>query len=608
MLLHLSRLNERRRSSSQVLVNAPLAASLALHHCRKGSSKAASVALRRSPKSVRTLLASPLVRRIRPDLGALALAAAGERTAGLDVLRAASDPVMSARRSQAKSLRRVAQAAAVLHDVPLARRALAAIDSERGVGGIGQRFGGALGRTRALVAAEAGHLSEAVAAVDSSTDLRSRSVAIRLRAQTEYLQARVLRAALRDVSVPARQPKSEVVHSVLHVVSNALPEQQVGYTIRTHGIVSAQRAIGTDAHVVSRLGYPVDVGFFGAQRDAEVDGVPYHRLLPHRPLPNTGGRRTALAAEELSRVVQMHSPDLLHAHSKHDNAQASLIVGRRVGLPVIYEVRGFLEETWRSYGGNERSDFYVWSRESETLCMHAADGVVALSAAMAHDIIDRGVDASKVSVVPNCVPEAFTIPVQQPTDVRTRLGIDGGATVFGTVSTLNDYEGLDTVIAALHQANDDGMVVLIVGDGVARAALELQAESLGAQVVFTGRVPHAQVREYLSAIDVFVVPRRSTPVTVLVPPIKPLEAMAVGKPVLASDLAPLVEIVRPGVFGAVAPAQDVVAWAEQMTALRYAPEHVRSLGQQAAEFVARERTWPRAADQYAKIYAAAVHR
>lgn len=589
-------------------MNAPLAASLALHHLRKGRSKAASVALRRSPGLVRTLAISPFVRGSRPDLAALALAASGHRTAGLDVLREALGSAGIGRRRPVKSLRRVAEAAAVLHDVPLARETLAAVDSDSAVWGVSKRAGAAVGRARALIAAEAGYLSEASEFVAPYADVRSRSLGIWLRDQSDHVQARSLRDALNDTPVVVRQESSGVVHSVLHVVSTALPERQSGYTIRTHGIVSAQRAAGLDARVVSRLGYPIDAGFFGAQSSAEVEGVPYHRLLPHRPLPGVGKHRTALAAEELSRLVQLHSPDLLHAHSKHDNAQASLMVGRRMGLPVIYEARGFLEETWRSSGGDERSDFYIWSRRSETLCMKTADGVVALSTAMADDIINRGVDASKVSVVPNCVPEEFTVPAPQTTDVRAAWGIDPDATVFGTVSTLNDYEGLDTVISALQYARDDGMVLLIVGDGPARGALELQAESLGARVVFTGRVPHGQVREHLSAIDVFVVPRRSTPVTVLVPPIKPLEAMAVGIPVLASDLAPLVEIVRPGFFGAVAPAENVVAWAEQMTALRYAPEHVSTLGQQAAEFVARERTWPQAAARYAEIYAAAVHR
>ncbi|MBA2694716.1 MAG: glycosyltransferase [Actinobacteria bacterium] len=178
--------------------------------------------------------------------------------------------------------------------------------------------------------------------------------------------------------------------------------------------------------------------------------------------------------------------------------------------------------------------------------------------------------------------------------------------VFGTVSTLNDYEGLHTVIAALRLIEDPVFRLLVVGDGPARPRLQALAEPLGDRVVFTGRVPHARVREHLAALDVFVVPRAATPVTVVVPPIKPLEALAVGVPVLASDLPPLVEIVCPGSFGEVAAADDPAAWADQMASLGYAPDHVRSLGERARAFVARERTWAATLHRYDTAYSSAV--
>ncbi len=603
MFKKLLRVNADRPSMASVLVNAPLAASLMQHHFQRTGSKALSVGLRRSPPWVHAIMSTSPVRVIRPDLSALSLAASGRQAQGLKVLRLIVKDDDGSGRRRNKRLTRVARAAIVLHDAPLAHEALSALTTK----GNGEATAD-IERTRALIAAEEGHLSEALSALAAYPDVRSRALSARLGAQSEHLRACELRDALMRPPAPRRSSQSGSAQTVLHVVSNALPEQQVGYTIRTHGIVMAQRAAGLNAHVVSRLGYPTDVGVLGARADVEVDGVPYHRLLPRGPVPAIGRRRTVLAADALSRVIERCSPDVVHAHSKHDNAQVSLIAARQMGLPVVYEMRGFLEETWRSAGGSDQSDFYRWSRESETLCMNSSDAVVALSAAMAEDIVARGVDAARVTIVPNSVPEAFIRPLLDGVGMRARLGIGTKDTVFGTVSTLNYYEGLDTTIAALDSADDEGIVLLIVGDGPARPSLERQADSLGRRVIFTGRVPHALVRSYLAAFDVFIVPRRSTPVTVLVPPIKPLEAMAVGKPVLASDLPPLVEIVQPGIFGEIVPAGDPVAWAEAMMALRYAPEHVRDLGTRAARYVARERTWARAADRYADVYATAVRR
>ncbi len=497
----------------------------------------------------------------------------------------------------------------VLHDVPLAEQAL-----DRA----GARRDPMVALSRSAVASEQGHLSAALVHLRGVPGKAARRMTARVTGEIEVLQADLLRrewaGAARPEAWRKRVQPSGAVTSVLHVVSTALPEQQSGYTIRTQGIVTAQRAAGLDAQVVSRLGFPVDMGAIAARPSVTVDGVPYRRLLPRHGIPIPGSARQDEAVAELTALVERLRPQVLHAHSKHENAQIALIVGRRLGLPVVYEARGFLEETWASAGGDTESDFYRWSREAETLCMQRADHVLTLSDAMATDIASRGVPAERITVMPNSVPADFGARSTPAGSVRVQtraaLGIPEEATVFGSVSTVNDYEGFDTVIDALALMKDPDVWVLIVGEGPARTGLSERARSAGVadRVVFTGRVPHAQVRDHLDAIDVFVVPRKATRVTALVPPIKPLEAMAVGIPVLASDLPPLVEIVRPGTFGRIAAAGDPAAWAEQMAALRYAPEDLSNLGTQAADFVAHERTWARAADRYTDVYAAAARR
>lgn len=613
-----------------LLRNLPLSASLLSHHLHRGPAKAISVLLRRAPHGLRTRLGALAASAGRPDLAALALAADGRGAEAVELLTAAlrrapssgsskpeseselasesTSEAGSASRSWAVRLGRIAEAAATVHEPELASRALHGIPPQD--------------RDpvhEALVAADQGHLSRALDLVQDRPGRAAGRLAGRLRGEVEVVQAHALRDDLAQPANPAQpadparaddpareQHSTGACQQVLHVVTNALPERQAGYTLRTHGIVTAQRARGVDAQVVSRLGFPVDTGWLGAAREVEVDGVPYHRLLPRTAIPAPGRARQDLAARELDALVQRTGTQLLHAHSMHANAQSALRVGRARGLPVVYEARGFLEETWRTDGGSADSDFYRWSKDTETLCMTAADTVVTLAEAMRQDIVDRGVDPDRVVVVPNAVPTSFCAPLPPGMPTRTRLGIPGDAVVFGTVSTLNHYEGLQTAIAALQLIDDPALRLLVVGDGPALRELQALAEPLGERVVFTGRVPHALVREHLAAIDVFVVPRAATPVTALVPPLKPLEALAVGIPVLASDLPPLVEIVRPGEFGEVARADDPSAWADQMASLGYAPDHVRTLGEHASRFVVRERTWAAAAHRYDTAYSSAV--
>lgn len=586
----------------RVLRNLPLTASLLRHHLHRGRGKAVSVLLRRAPQRVRTRVGTLAASAGRPDLAALALAADGRVAEAVELLRQALARVpsrVSARsgsRSSAVGLGRIAEAAATLHQPDLADTALHHIPQEH------------RDRVReALLAADQGQLGRALQLVQDQARPAARRLAARLRGELEVVQGHALIEDVAQGAGTGRQtPTTGAAQRVLHVVTNALPERQAGYTIRTHGIVTAQRARGLDAQVVSRLGFPVDTGVLGAAPEVEVDGVPYHRLLPRRVIPPPGRARQDLAVRELDALVERTGAELLHAHSKHDNAQIALRVGRARGLPVVYEARGFLEETWRTEGGDVDSDFYRWSRDTETLCMSSADTVVTLAEAMRQDIVGRGVDPDRVVVVPNAVPASFCATLPSGLPSRTRLGIPGEAVVFGTVSTLNHYEGLQTVIAALRLIDDPAFRLLVVGDGPARRELQTVAEPLGDRVVFTGRVPHARVREHLAALDVFVVPRAATPVTALVPPIKPLEAMAVGLPVLASDLPPLVEIVRPGRYGEVATADDPSAWADQMASLGYAPDHVRTLGERARAFVARERTWAATVERYDTAYSSAV--
>src|SRR5947199_192197 len=81
---------------------------------------------------------------------------------------------------------------------------------------------------------------------------------------------------------PARRAVPDETR-VLHFVTNSLPVTQAGYTVRTHRIVVAQRELGLDPHVVTRLGHPLAQGVSDARPECAVDGITYHRLLPWVP-------------------------------------------------------------------------------------------------------------------------------------------------------------------------------------------------------------------------------------------------------------------------------------------------------------------------------------
>ncbi len=407
-----------------------------------------------------------------------------------------------------------------------------------------------------------------------------------------------------------RSDRSAVPGRVLHLVNDALPATSAGYTIRTHEIALAQLNDGLDPHVVTRSGYPVTQGLIDGRRLVMLDGIPYHRLLPWR-LPTRADQAADRALEQAAQLTRQIRPAVLHAASNYANARIALALGERYGLPVVYEVRGFWEDTWLSRHPNAaelaHSELYRRNRGLETRSMLDADLVVTLGEAMREEIVARGVPAEKVIIVPNAVSDEFLRPLPDATALRTALGIGPDDHVVGVVSSLVPHEGIGTLLEATKLLRERGLPLraLIVGDGPERAALQRQAAALdlGEAAIFTGRVPAAKVREYHALLDVFVVPRTPDRVCQLVTPLKPVEAMASGLCVVTSEVRALAEIIKPDVTGVLTTPQDPVALADSLELLVCSPDIRRKLGDNAREWVARDRTWAHNAARYREAYA-----
>lgn len=569
------------RAVARAVRNSPTALSVLLRHLDLDFLYAASITIRAMPLWLRRRLVRAVAGR-GGATSALVLNANGDGDGAVKALRHAA---MTAR---PRRLRRLIATAAAIDAPELADDLLSRLPSDHR----------SWPRLAALVRARQGHLSLAVELAASSR--RTRRLRRRLSAELRAL-------SLHRIPTATLGPGMEPVNGrVLHLVTNALPEVVAGYTVRTQGITAGQRQRGIDAHVSTRLGFPVTAGHVAASPYAEVDGVPYHRLLPGRMLPRPTDKLLAADIEATAHLVTQLQPAVLHAHSKYVNAQIALAMRDRYGLPVVYEVRGFLEETWRSRGRDPHSDSYQFSRAIESECMSAADAVVTISEGMKDEIVSRGVPAERITVIPNAVDDSFLAEAEGGERVRRKLGVDPGDLLVGVVTTLNRYEGIDVLIDAVAELRRDRVPtrLLVVGDGPERLALAEHADrqGLNGSAIFTGRVPFDTVRAYHAAIDVFCVPRRDTPVTRLVTPLKPLEAMATGRPVVASDLPPLREIVQPERTGSLVAPEDPDALAHVLERFASNPLQRSQLGRQAQLWTAQNRTWAAAAERYGEVY------
>lgn len=394
---------------------------------------------------------------------------------------------------------------------------------------------------------------------------------------------------------------------ILHVLDHSLPLHS-GYTFRTCAILAAQRARGWETFQITSPKH------YGAHATEEEFGgwrfyrsPPLSRAVAALPVVNQWAVVETLRRRLLEVALRVR-PDVLHAHSPALNGLAALRVARRLGLPLVYEVRAFWEDAAVDHGtGREDGLRYRLTRALETQVLRRADAVTTICEGLHDDIVGRGVDPQRVVVIPNAVDTTrFTVAGVPDPALRARLGLEG-ATVLGFIGSFYAYEGLDLLIAALPAIAErvPQVRVLLVGGGPEAARLKADAARAGIadRVVFTGRVPHEEVEAYYRLVDVFVYPRRSMRLTELVTPLKPLEAMAHGRLVAASGVGGHRELIRDGETGTLFAADDPAALARAVLGLlddrAQWPERRRA----AREFVERERSWESVVAGYAPLYA-----
>lgn len=400
---------------------------------------------------------------------------------------------------------------------------------------------------------------------------------------------------------------------ILHILDHSLPLHS-GYTFRTASILREQRARGWDTvHLTSpRQGASDASGASGA--DAEIaDGWSFLRT-PFTPgalsrLPAAGRYLDEMRAttRRIDEVVRQHRPDILHAHSPVLDALPALRVGRRRGIPVVYEVRACWEDAAVDHGSTtEGSLRYRATRALETHALRRADAVTVICDGLRREFESRGIAPDKITVIPNAVEvDTFTFGAMPDPRLREQLGL-GDAIVLGFVGSFYAYEGLDLLLHAFAQLKPrrPNLRVLLVGGGPQEETLKALAAELGVQqeVIFTGRVPHAQVQRYYEQIDLLAYPRHSMRLTELVTPLKPLEAMAQGRIFVASDVGGHKELVRDGDTGFLFAAGRVDALADAIESALDRRGEWDEMRRRARRFVETQRTWAQSVARYAQVY------
>jgi PEP-CTERM/exosortase A-associated glycosyltransferase len=400
---------------------------------------------------------------------------------------------------------------------------------------------------------------------------------------------------------------------ILHVLDHSLPLHS-GYTFRTRAIMTAQKAAGYDVAGITGV-RQYQNGETRNGTEQTVDGLSFYRTQADAdgPSPLREWREVSALCDAI--IAQHHKTpfDLLHAHSPALNGLAAVRAGKRLGLPVVYEIRAFWEDAAVGNGtGSEGSARYRLTRALENHVVRNADAIAVICEGLRGDLIQRGVSVSKIMVSPNGVDmQMFGKGVAYDTELATEIGLID-KDVIGYIGSFYDYEGLDDLIASMPLLSGAGRDahLLLVGGGPMTAALEAQVAGSPCRdrIHFVGRVGHDQVERYYSLIDVLAYPRKRMRLTDLVTPLKPLEAMAQRRLVAASDVGGHKELIRDGDTGTLFPADDPTGIAAALDGLFAERPKWDAMRDRAQKFVALERDWQLNIHRYDPVYHLLLHR
>lgn len=414
--------------------------------------------------------------------------------------------------------------------------------------------------------------------------------------------------------VGLRSPKRQA----LYVLWRSLPYDTTGYATRSHYLLRELQRIGADVIAVTRLGYPWDAEKrLPARAMIEcIDGITYVHLGGLTASRETMGLDAYIreCADRIAQIALIFGADIIHSASNWLAGLPALIAARKIRVPFAYEVRGLWEIARACNNpGYEKSDHYALFERMETCVAAKSDIVFSITRQIAAELRRRGVDRNDIIVVPNGFDSQRFVPAEKDQSLRRRFGI-GEEIVLGFIGTFAAYEGLIDLCHACVRLRARGkrFRLLLVGDGPDFEKLQEFAHGeLSEELIMVGRVPFNEAPAYYTLLDLAVFPRLPTLITDLVSPLKPFEAMAMAKPIIASNVDALADIVQDGETGWLFPKGDIRALENLLIGAIDNPARLTEAGGKARAWAEKNLTWHASASSilngWDKLRANSIH-
>ncbi|UUQ63730.1 glycosyltransferase [Pseudomonas fuscovaginae UPB0736] len=323
--------------------------------------------------------------------------------------------------------------------------------------------------------------------------------------------------------------------------------------------------------------------------------LPAAAFWDFRELPALLFSRSASA--EVSAAVGGERPSFIYQRYSLNN-YAGVKLSLELNVPLVTEYNG--SEVWISQNWGTPVARPELSEQVERLNLEAADLIVVVSDVLRQDLIGRGISDERILVNPNGVDATAFDPHLDASDLRRSLGLEC-KTVIGFIGTFGPWHGTEELVEAFalllakQPQHCENLRLLLVGQGSRRAAALDAANRLGvlSQCVFTGQVPQKDAPLYLACCDFLAAPHVPNPdgTPFFGSPTKLFEYMAMGRPIVASALGQIQEILQHGRSAWLVEPGHAAALAEGLAHVLEQPDLGRSLGERAREEVLEKHTW-----------------
>ena len=401
--------------------------------------------------------------------------------------------------------------------------------------------------------------------------------------------------------------------SIMYHVNQSLPYHSSGYAIRTQSLLKSLKSRNWNISAYARVGYPNDrydyIGSKIVDSYSTVNGIDYY-FTPSRTKSIGKLDIKQYQKESINLILKQakeFNPSIIHCASNYSCGLAATASAKILGIPSIYEMRGLWHVTRTAKQPEyDESDHYRMIEALEIQAAKNASHVFTITDSVKNVLLKNGIEEEKITLLPNAVDIDKFTPRERNERIEQKFGLKGMTTI-GYIGSFTDYEGLDYLLKAgakLKEKYEGKFKLLMVGDGVVLDNLKNLSKELKLDndVHFTGRIDHNDVLNYYSVIDIAVYPRKGTKVCEIVSPLKPLEAMAIEKTVIASNVKALSEMVKNNETGLLHDKDNIDDLTRKIESVLFEKEKRDKLGLSAREWVKENRTWKAASEIVSNKY------